>query len=571
MRPLLLVLTLALSAGCGMTPLAAHRARVARSAPRRVTVALQRMGDDVRVVVRGRLDGNEATWMLDTGANGDGLSASDAERRGLLDPHAAQSFTVRADGVVASQAMTRPASLSLFGHAETAQPFAVLDVSEGTTGLLSPQRRAPPDGAVELDLVRGVMFELHGADATRALDEVARAGAWLSPWRDVSSFIPTVSATVDGHAVTLVVDTGAPVTTLYADTDAGVRETMRVTRHAIAWAGADAFGDTDAAIVPRAAIGAAGVTLDGPIAIFGRRGSSISNDIHGLLGLDVLRACTIVLAPSRGAIACEPPRSRLAPTFVLPARAVLAPSAPLAARPFSPPPGAIARVGCEALTPAAVAAWAQARGYASSDARATRSAAERARVFSRAAASLRVEIPKETVDHAVDAKRVELGADGFDAALAQRHLTLAALRLRLEDQLLEARVTQLADPDSFRGGDASAMTRAIDVVAARLRDRLARVPLRRTEGRCDEAWPDFHLERVALEGLHGSDADAVRLALARVLEGATVTLGVTGTLPSEIGAAVGGVFRARGLDARVAAREDGDTLRLTVTLVPRGS
>ena len=568
MRALWLAAVLPLLFSCATGPLAAHRARVARSAPRRARVALRVIDGNLRVVVGGRVAGREATWVLDTGSAVDGLSQASAESAGLGYTRDSQTALLRADGQLTVEPVTRPVSIAVFDDgAEPRAPLAILPSGDvGATGSLSPQRRAPDAGAVELDLARGELLELHGADATGALDDVARVGTKLAPWPNMTgTFIPTVEATIDGRRSVLIVDTGAPVSTLYADTDAGVTETMRATSHALM--GSDAFDHDEVALVPSATVRVAATTVAGPIAIIGRSPSRALAGIDGSLGLDVLRNCTLVLTRTSGAMACEAPRGRSDPMPTLVHLSAVAASEPLHARALAPPPGAVARFGCEALTEADLAEWARSRGYAADGGH---EAGLRARAFSRAAAELGIVIDNDDIERAVDAKRAELGPDGFAAALATSHLTLGTLRARFEDQIRETKVGLLLAPRAFGGAASEAMmTRAADALAAQIRDRLARVAVRREGGRCEETWPRFYLEQIEIEGLAPADEHAVRLALARRLEGGAVSLGMCGTIPSSLAQAVSSVFRARGLEARLASREDGDRLHLGVTLSRR--
>lgn len=77
----------ALASGCGGSVLAAHRARVAREARATVPVELRFVEGQLRLVVRGTLDGALLAFAVDTGATDHSLTRAIA---GRLIPHDAK-------------------------------------------------------------------------------------------------------------------------------------------------------------------------------------------------------------------------------------------------------------------------------------------------------------------------------------------------------------------------------------------------------------------------------------------------------------------------------------------------
>lgn len=108
----------------------------------------------------------------------------------------------------------------------------------------------------------------------------------------------------------------------------------------------------------------------------------------------------------------------------------------------------------------------------------------------------------------------------------------------------------------------------MDPLVTRMRDRLARVPVVRDGARCEERWPNFYLEHIALLGLVPEDERAVRLAIGRWLRGRSLVLDAPGVQPQEFVSAVASVFASRGLRARLTLGEEVGALRITVALSP---
>src|SRR5690606_27097342 len=161
----------------------------------------------------------------------------------------------------------------------------------------------------------------------------------------------------------------------------------------------------------------------------------------------------------------------------------------------------------------------------------------------------------------------------FEAQLAGLGLTPQAYQAEVRELLLERWVAHRLLPPEERPPDAAAAgergsVAAMDALVTHMRDRLARVPVVRDGARCEERWPNFYLEHIALTGLAPEDERAVRLAIGRWLGGRSLVLDAPGVLPQGFVSAVASVFAPRGLRARLTPREEVGALRITVALSP---
>lgn len=541
-------------AGCG----AGLSGRSRHVSEERVSVTLRVLDENVRVVVPGRLGATPVEWMLDTGASWHAIDTGDARERELLEP-VAPGATIWVD-------VTVPLTVSVFRGGTAVGSLGVVTDHEDVVGVLSPQRLAG-DGAVELDLPRGELSRLEPDVARAASDEVALRGARLGSCSDEAGrSVPVVTASVEGVTVRLVVDTGSPFTVLFADTEAGAIASLRTSsRYDLDdWA-----FDSDLAIVPDVPISVAGVTTTERVGILGRPSALPSScEVDGLLGLDILRGCTLILhegilqgaiphaiphdaGEGQDAMACE----RASPLDTAPALTRLtpvAPPTPLAERAPALSPGVAATIGCASVTEAELASELPGSPTANE-----REAYLRARALQRFAAEIHAEgsVSEADVDRAIEGVRARFGPEAFEAGLVAENMTLDAYRAAIRTQLIELRVAAWMSLDR-------------DELAMRLRDRYARVATVGAGARCFESWPAYYLEEVVLVGLAPADERALRLSLARRLRGAALSLGAPGVLPGMWRDAVEEVFAPRDLAFQYAILSEGPTLEIRVTLAP---
>ena len=155
--------------------------------------------------------------------------------------------------------------------------------THGLAGVVSPQRFAAADEAVELDLRQGGFFRLDHDFSARERPELGELGANITACGASQDSAPTVDAMVDGTRVRLAVDTGMPLTLLCADTPLGVELSVRAASRAFAMRADEILR---VGVLPR---------------------SASFCGLDGILGLDVLRGCTVVLDTSGGVLVCETP------------------------------------------------------------------------------------------------------------------------------------------------------------------------------------------------------------------------------------------------------------------------
>ncbi|WP_437984232.1 retropepsin-like aspartic protease [Sorangium sp. So ce117] len=175
----------------------------------------------------------------------------------------------------------------------------------GIGGVVAPQELAGPGRAVVLDLREGRMTEAPRDEAARALRarfgeaaivELARCGG-----PNQGSEL-TARASVEGIDVTLKIDSGASQSSLFAVSPAGKRLSRRATGNRSAYA---ASGRHTVPVLSGARLRMAGFDAAAEFDLLpGERRATCPSD--GFAGMDVLRACVLVLAEDGGLAACAP-------------------------------------------------------------------------------------------------------------------------------------------------------------------------------------------------------------------------------------------------------------------------
>jgi len=169
----------------------------------------------------------------------------------------------------------------------------------GIGGILSPQRLALGGASVVLDFPSGAMTSVDEATATAQLDaHPTSLGAAL---RCGATF--AIDATIEGKGARLLVDTGAFSTDLKATSAPGralAGRTSVSARDIYAVGGAVAtrtLGDAELKI------GRLSVKLDIPLVLDHPRAARCPSD--GVLGMDVLEKCVLVVDEMKMRIACD--------------------------------------------------------------------------------------------------------------------------------------------------------------------------------------------------------------------------------------------------------------------------
>lgn len=173
----------------------------------------------------------------------------------------------------------------------------------GISGVISPQRLAPPGESVVINLATRRLFLLPSA---RAQTYVAHQG-WSKSLPVVchnvdGTCLYSVAARINGQSVRLLLDTGASNTGIVAGSQAGRKlipdsqlsdnthyvASGKVTTHALQYA--------------KLSVGSTTSTIK---VLISPGSSAEHNGIDGRLGMNFLRRCTLVLGHTGGVLACK--------------------------------------------------------------------------------------------------------------------------------------------------------------------------------------------------------------------------------------------------------------------------
>jgi sulfur transfer protein SufE len=253
--------------------------------------------------------------LVDTGANSHVIAGWLARKLHLEMKSLGDLGTDHVGKSIATFRIERPA-LGIDGWgALTPQPVLATDVPEvieklGIGAFISPQRLVEEGDAVLLDLARSVLRpaqweEAHAELATRGAELVtgdARACAEAEgPIKGLSFVVP---AAVDGQRVELLVDTGAQRSDLFTATSAGQRLSARSTVNREPMYTASGKISARRLKGARVAAGAFAVATEVDL-IAGAADAACPRD--GVLAMDVLRACVLLLGRSRMDGRCSAP------------------------------------------------------------------------------------------------------------------------------------------------------------------------------------------------------------------------------------------------------------------------
>lgn len=520
-------------------------------------IELRHVEGVARLVVPVRVDGRPATWMIDTGAS-EHASWVAADRDREHDHHGAAAFR-RADGSI-DLLPQESVSLELFpGQAPVARPLPVSreagPVEAGLSGRLSPQR-VLRSNALVIDLAGGALYEVPATEVAAWRERFVRLGVPLvaHPTGD-GSFVPLVVAHIEGRSVSLVVDVGAPLTAVYVDTEEGAAIERSASHHVLT---ALVDREVDVAVVP-AAVNVAGVTTTTRVLGIPRerpdeRHELTPRGIDGLLGLDVLRGCAVLLVEDGGALACEP----TVPLDTAPLLETLPPlpsPTPLSAEPRMIDANGPTALGCVALDAAALGG--------------ARDVQLRRHAVAAVAERTRIRVDAAEVDQAFATLRAQHQLDEvqFEAAVVAQQGSIEAFRAELHAGLLELRVLRSlgvgSDMDDMDDMD-TAMTEIVH--------RWTRVDVERDRNACVERWPVYYPSQVDYEGLSHDQENAVRAAVARLVGLDGLGLGLTGRVSSRLAETILDALENSALEGsalEVSVVEEGARLRLRVA--PRRS
>jgi predicted aspartyl protease len=249
--------------------------------------------------------GGEPVWMLvDTGANSHVIAGWVARKIGMPLRPLGEVGSDHAGRAVSAYAALHPQAAIDGWGAIDAGPILVTDVPEPIAGMgigafVSPQALSREGEAVVLDLAKREMHTAPWGEAVRELD--ARGGVAIAPagarlCRDDTSLIRGLSfvlpAELDGHKVSLLVDTGAHHTDLLTPSRAGSVLAARSSASKEQMYAASGLLRTRVVHGARVKLGGWTVTTDIEI-IPGTQDRACPRD--GAVSMDALASCTLVL------------------------------------------------------------------------------------------------------------------------------------------------------------------------------------------------------------------------------------------------------------------------------------
>ncbi len=256
-------------------------------------------------LVHGTVSG-EPVWMLvDTGANSHVIASWVARKVGLAMRALGDVGSDHTGRAVSAYTVDRPAvAIDEWGPLADG-PMLVTDVPEpiehiGIGAFVSPQWLAAAGEGLVLDLAGGEMHTAPWDEATQAID--ARSGAELAPrgarlCRDDASAIKGLAfvlrASVEGHGVDLLLDTGAHRTDLLTTSVAGRQLAPRATPSREQMYAASGLVKTSLVRAATVRIGDWAITSDIDL-VPGVADPLCPRD--GVVSMDALSSCTLLLS-----------------------------------------------------------------------------------------------------------------------------------------------------------------------------------------------------------------------------------------------------------------------------------
>ena len=267
-------------------------------------------------LVTGTIAGQPVLMLVDTGANSHVIAGWLARKLGLSMKKLGDVGTDHVGKSIATFRVEKPElAIDDWGTLDPAPVLAtdVPDVIEklGIGAFISPQRLVEEGDAVVLDLVKGELrpalwdeahYELAASGASLVLPDQGRACEENEgPIKGLAYVVP---ATVNAQRVDLLVDTGAQHSDVFTTSTAGQRLTAQssVNKEAMY----TASGKISARVLKGARVtaGAFSVLTDVDL-IGGAADSSCPRD--GVLAMDVLRSCSLLLGRTKIFARCVAP------------------------------------------------------------------------------------------------------------------------------------------------------------------------------------------------------------------------------------------------------------------------
>jgi predicted aspartyl protease len=291
-------------------------------APRVPTKRKQRLEYDIRgrtfplPVVRGSVAGFPTLFLVDTGANSHVVAGWLARKLALPMNKLGDIGTDHVGKAIAAFRIDKPElSLDDWGPLERGPALAaeVPEVIEklGIGGFISPQRLVEEGDAVVLDLAKGeiraawwdeALYSLSASGTTLVVADQSRACE--EPDGPVKGLAFVVPVMVEQNRVELLVDTGAQHSDLFASSAAGQRlMPQSIPNHEPMYT---ASGKISARKLRGARLTAGALSTKSDVDLIGG-GADASCPRDGVLAMDVLRSCALLLGRRHLYARCNPP------------------------------------------------------------------------------------------------------------------------------------------------------------------------------------------------------------------------------------------------------------------------
>lgn len=318
---------------CGPQPAAQPQARLAAATPgdgahgpltRRARLRYEIRGRPFPLpVVSGTIAGQPVLMLVDTGANSHVIAGWLARRLGIPMKRLGDVGTDHVGKTIATYRIDK-AEMAIEGWGSlTTSTVLATEVPEvieklGIGAFISPQRLVEEGDSVVLDLAQG---EIRAAWWDEAHYELSEDGAPLvlgsdqgraceeneGPVRGLAFVVP---ATIDAQRVDLLVDTGAQHSDVFTTSAAGQKlAASSVSNKEPMYT---ASGKISARKLRGAKVGAGNVRVITDVDLI-QGASDPSCPRDGVLAMDVLRSCTLLLGRSRIFGRCLPPEQAKAP------------------------------------------------------------------------------------------------------------------------------------------------------------------------------------------------------------------------------------------------------------------
>lgn len=258
-------------------------------------------------LVTGTIAGQPVLMLVDTGANSHVIAGWFARKLGLSMKKLGDIGTDHIGKSIATFRIEKPELAIDDWGALTPMPVLATDVPEvieklGIGAFISPQRLIEEGDSVVLDLAKGEMrpawwdeahYELSATGVPLVLGEARACEETEGPIKGLAFVLP---ATVESQRVELLLDTGAQHSDVFTTSTAGGRLAAQSIANKEAMY--TASGKISARKLKGARVGAGSFTTIADVDLIGG-GADSSCPRDGVLAMDVLRSCALLLGRSR--------------------------------------------------------------------------------------------------------------------------------------------------------------------------------------------------------------------------------------------------------------------------------